>query len=985
MNYKFTKKLPYGSARLLRIMKISSFLMLVTFMNVSANTFSQSISLDIQVSHENIKTLFQEISLQSDYEFLYRADLFSHLPDVQVKVKKATIKEVLDIVLVKNGFAYEIEDKTVIITKSFNQGISANQILTTIKGKVTDWATGEPIVGANIIIQGTTNGTASGVNGEFSLEADIGSILEISFVGYESKEIKASGNYMAILLIPSIQVLMDVAVIGSFSNRSRTNVERPVPVDVLSRKDLEATGQTELGQMIHFQAPSFHSTKYGIVNVTSYVDPATLRGMGTDQTLVLINGKRRHQSAALNVNRVVGKGQVGTDLNAIPTAAVKRVEILRDGAAAQYGSDAIAGIVNIVLKDDNSGGSIQTTAGISSRGDGELYEANVNYGAKINNKEGSFVNTTIALRYSGETDRKDTYSGYVYDRADPVNDELLIAQNGFDRDEDIGTKFGQSRVKSATLFINSAYPISKNWEAYTLAGLSYRDLLSFGFFRQPGRTDRRVLSLYPDGYSPLFPATSTDFQTTFGVRKTGLDDWNIDIGGSYGKNWLATYVADGPNASYQEFAPTEYYVGNNNFGQQNVGITFSKTSFNGDKAFTRAFGAQLRREEYQITVGDRVGYTVGPFGDQYEFSSTGKIAFSPREAVDKDRTNFGLFGDLEVDVTDKLLIAAATRFENYSDFGGNVSGKISSRYKLTENFSVRGSVNRGFRAPSLHQVNFSANDPQFDAGDVVNVLHLRQDDPLVTKLGYGKLKAETSLDFNIGLTAQFGGKLLLTIDAYQVKIKDRVIISENLNVNDVGLAAEPEVISGGIGEIQFFTNAVDTKTQGVDLVLTYKEKLGKGTLTGSLAATMNQTEFDSEVRTSSELAGFGVEVLDQRTKGLIEVAQPRSKYIASLGYSTSKFSVTVRATRFGEIQDVDSTDGDGKFQVKAPKILTDLVLGYNITPKIRWTGSVTNIFDVFPDRNEFGGTFDGLSPYGRSTSQFGLMGRFFSTSLSFEF
>ncbi|MTI33477.1 TonB-dependent receptor [Xanthovirga aplysinae] len=986
MNYKFTKKLLKGSGKLFLIKGITIFLLVLPFGQALASTYSENKKLNLNLKNSSIEILFEEIEKQSDFVFLYRSDLFDEIPAITIQVNEATLEEVFEKVIIKQGLEYEIEDSTVIIRKSFPERKPNKPIVPEpIKGKVTDKSTGESIVGASVVVKGTTNGTITDVNGNFSLAADKGSILVISFVGYSSIEMKVEGNFLDIGLLSSTTELESVVVVGSFANRTRTNVERPVPVDVLSPKELQTTGQTELGQMIHFQAPSFHSTKYGIVNVTSYVDPATLRGMGPDQTLVLINGKRRHQSAALNVNRVVGKGSVGTDLNAIPTAAIQRVEILRDGAAAQYGSDAIAGIVNLVLKDADSGGSVESNFGVSSRGDGELYKVAVNYGAKINNKEGSYVNTTISLRHSGETDRKDTYSGYVYDK-DPVVDEQLISENNFDRDNDVGTKFGQSRNRSASLFINSAYPININWEAYSTIGASYKDLLSFGFFRQPGRDERKVLSLFPKGYSPLFPANSTDVQATFGIRKASLNDWNVDINGTYGKNWLATYVDEAPNASYQQYSPTEYFVGNNNFGHQNMGVTFSKTTFSTPtKAMTLAFGAQFRREEYQITAGDRVGYTIGPFGDQFEFSSPGKIAFSPSEAVDQDRTNFGLFGDIEADITEKFLVGAALRYENYSDFGGNVSGKISTRYKVNELFSIRGSINRGFRAPSLHQVNFSANDPQFDEGDVVNVLHLRQDDDLVKELGYGNLKAETSLDFNLGVTAQVGGKLLVTVDAYQIKVKDRIIISENLDVNDIGLADNQEVINGNIGEIQFFTNAVDTKTQGLDLVLTYNENLGKGKLIGSMAATFNKTEFDSEVRTSDELGAFGVEVIDRRTKGLVEVAQPRSKIIFSLGYDINKFSSTVRVSRFGEIQDVDSRDEEDNFQIKAAKFVTDLVLGFNFTSRLNWNASVNNIFDVFPDKNEFGGTFNGLSPYGRSTSQFGLMGRFFSTGISYNF
>jgi iron complex outermembrane receptor protein len=874
--------------------------------------------------------------------------------------------------------------------------VQANEAMAqtkSVSGVVTAAESGEALPGANVVIKGTTRGASTGVDGSFSIEASEGEVLVVSFLGYRRTEITVGKDTnLKIALTAETLSLSEVVVIGSHSNRARTNVERAVPVDVLSVRDLQSTGHTELAQMIHFQAPSFHSTKYGIVNVTAYIDPATLRGMGTDQTLVLINGKRRHQSAALNVNLVVGRGSVGTDLNAIPTAAIERVEILRDGAAAQYGSDAISGIVNIVLKQDGAGGAITQKLGTSSRGDGDLYETSVNYGTKINEKDGSYLNTTLVFHHHGETDRKDRYSGYVYIRGNAAADEAMIQQRGFDRDTDIGTKFGQSRNTMGTFFYNGAYPLGGDWEAYSFGGLSYKDLLSFGFYRQAGRADRSVPEIYPDGYSPLFPATSTDAQVSAGIKKTDVTGWNFDIGGTYGKNWLATYVEEGANASYGAFTPTEFFLGNNNFGHQTFGASASRTfeKPGSGQSFSLAFGAEARREEYQITVGDRVSYTHGPLITSKEFSSSGKVGFSPNEAVERDRTNVGVFVDAEADLSKAFLLGAAARFENYSDFGSNLSGKISARYKLADPFSLRGSVNRGFRAPSLQQLYFSANDPQFGKNaqgqdDAINILQIRNDDPILPTLGYGNLDAETSLDFSLGATLQLGRRFSFTADAYQVKVKDRIIISEQFDITKF-----PNLTylftTQNIRRVQFFTNAVDTKTQGLDLVAFYNKPLGANTFTATLAATFNKTKFDSGVRTSPQLVSAGItEVVGVNMRGLVEVAQPRNKFILSLAYDHSKFNANVRASRFGKIEDVDSKDAAGKFQVKKAKNVVDLSLGYKFTSKITFNVDANNVFDEFPDRNLYGGIFDGLSPYGRSTSQFGLLGRFYSTSLAFSF
>lgn len=981
-------------------MKLTVLFIFLSFFSLLASTgYSQSVTLEVEDA--TIERVIDKIEVASEYSFVYNTKFVDLKRKVSIKVREVSIESVLIRLFEGTETAFEVVDKEIFLRKKKSTKNNTEEkspletIQYSINGTVKD-SQGQPLPGANIVEKGTSNGTTTDFDGKFALSVKDGSaVLIISYVGFQTQEIQVGDqNDFMITLLEDAAKLDDVVVIGSRSNLARTNVERPVPVDVLNTADLAATGQTELAQQIHFQAPSFNSTKYGIVNVTSYVDPATLRGMGTDQTLVLINGKRRHQSAALNVNRVVGRGSVGTDLNAIPSAAIERVEILRSGAAAQYGSDAIAGIVNIVLKNSITKNSITTSAGISSRGDGETVDVSVNLGNQIGQKEGSFLNTTFYFHHNEETDRKDTYSGFVFDRGDEVNDELLIQQNGFDRDSDIGTKFGQSQNTMGAIFFNGGYPLGGNWEVYSYGGISHKNLLSFGFFRQPGYTERAVPEIYPFGYSPLYPATSTDAQVTAGLQSGDLDTWNFDLSATYGKNWLATFTEEGANASYGIFTPTEFFLGNNNYGHTILDAILSRTyrELGSLNSLTLAFGTAYKHEEYQITVGDRVSYTIGPFGDQGEFSSSGKIGFSPREAVDKTRSSFAIFGDIESDLSENLLLGAAVRFENYDGFGSNLSGKVNGRYKFTDGFSIRASANRGFRAPSLQQLNFSANDPQFGTNaqgedDSINILHIRNDDPTVSELGYGNLDAETSTDFNIGLTARLGEKVLLTLDAYQVKVKDRIIISESLDVFDAGL---PELFEEqNIAEIQFFTNAVDTKTTGVDFVGSYTERFGpnnQNTFNTTLSATFNKTRFDSEVRTSQELQDRGItEVVGDRMRGLVEVAQPRNKMILSFDYKAPKFFANLRFSRFGEVSDVDSRDENGDFQVKEPKMTTDISLGYNLTGKLKWNASVNNLFDVFPDRNLFGGTFNGLSPYGRSTSQFGLMGTFFSTGLSLNF
>ncbi|MDB2606709.1 carboxypeptidase-like regulatory domain-containing protein [Zobellia sp.] len=465
-----------GRGRKLNLkMKFSLVLAFFVLLQLSANsTFSQK-NIEFDYKEVPLKKVLNKIKSQSGYSFFYMVDEIDDEKKISFTAKKESIEDVLRKLSLVAVFDFKINEKQIVLTKRNVPKVIKEQEQE-IKGVVKDEG-GAPLPGANVLIKGTKIGTQTDFDGNFSLVIPNGTepILLISYIGFKTTEVNVAGkNYIDVQLIIASAQLDDVVVIGSRSNLARTNVEQAVPVDVINSKDLAATGQTELGQQIHFQAPSFNSTKYGIVNVTSYVDPATLRGLGTDQTLVLINGKRRHQSAALNVNRVVGRGSVGTDLNAIPSGAIERVEILRNGAAAQYGSDAIAGIVNIVLKRDANENSVIGSTGISSRGDGVTYDLSVNLGNKIANIEDSYLNTTFYFHHNGLTDRKDTYEGFVFDRDDAANDELLIQQNGFDRDKDVGTQFGQSRNTMGAIIFNGGIPLSDTWEIYGYGGLSHK-------------------------------------------------------------------------------------------------------------------------------------------------------------------------------------------------------------------------------------------------------------------------------------------------------------------------------------------------------------------------------------------------------------------------------------------------------------------------------------------------------------------------------
>lgn len=864
---------------------------------------------------------------------------------------------------------------------------SAPLVRRPLTGRVLDSNDQKPLAFASVAVKGTNRGTTTDADGGFRLDVEDGDVVVVSYVGYELRElpVPAGANTLNVLMKTASHTTADVIVVGNRASEARTNVDLPVPVDVLTAKEITKTGQTELGQMIHFTAPSFNSTKHAISNVTSYVDPATLRGLGPDQTLVLINGKRRHQSSALNVNNVVGRGSVGTDLNAIPTAAIERVEILRDGAAAQYGSDAIAGIVNIVLKKNPRGGVVTGNYGITNKGDGATYDLGVNFGLPVGKRDG-FLNLTAQGHHNDPTDRSGDYTGRVYN-SNQATDNALVAQNGFNRHV---TKYGTARNTMGQFFYNGEVALGEQWRLYSFGGYSRKDMTAYGFFRNPSNKARAVLSLFPNGYNPVFPATVQDVASTVGLRRKTTGGWSLDFSLGGGQNIIKTYANHTVNPSYGSASPTDFYTGTSKFGQALADVNISKSfQVSGLKSLSFSYGGEFRVENYQLLAGDEASWKKGPVTlNNPDVGSSGREGIAAVNAVSRTRNNVGVYVDVLSDITDKFLVGVAGRFENYSDFGANLSGKISTRYKFTDLFSVRGSLNRGFRAPSMHQLYYSNYaDAQWltlnGVFDSYPIAHLRNDNPYVQALGVGKLKAETTLDYNLGFTAQLTPDLVFTADAYQIDIANRVVISGQLDATKPALA--PVFNGSGYAQVQFFSNALDTRTRGLDVVASYRKKTDRDQEVGlNLAMALNSTRVVGEVRSPASLSNLGVPLVDRVMIGLIEVAQPRSKFIGSANYRYKKIEGLVRATRFGEvtaIQTVAELD-----QTFSAKTITDASLTYSFTPRVGLTLGANNIFNVYPDEIAFPSlTASGQTPYTRFTSQFGFLGAYYFTALQFRF
>ena len=556
--------------------------------------------------------------------------------------------------------------------------------------------------------------------------------------------------------------------------------------------------------------------------------------------------------------------------------------------------------------------------------------------------------------------------------------------------------FGASDVKSPQFFVNAGYPINDKWSLYSFGGYSYKKAIGYGFFRNAIPTDANSNpALYPNGYIPIFPAEDHDYSALVGLNRTVLNGWNMDFSTGYGKNSVDRFGSNTSNTSLGDASPRDFFVGNSAFSQSTTEANISKNYLGlwKMKALNLAFGSQFRIDNYKLSRGDENSYAVGPLA-----TSKGKTpginaigAVSPVDEANETRTNLGIYADVEADITERFLVAGALRFENYNDFGSNLSGKIASRLKLTDNIALRGSINKGFRAPSLQQTFLSTTSTLVQAGLIRFSKQYRSNDPLLKELGIQDPKPEISLNYNVGLTAKAGENFLFTIDAYQIDITDKIVISEALAVANIAVL-KAKLSSSGIQQISFFTNHIGTKTQGIDVVSSYKIGIGdKSFLNLSLGATFNETKVKDIKKTPDELQTGTVNsiaIIDTISIALIETAQPRQKIIFSATYNIGRFSIVGRATYFGKVAAWEKPSSLPHItQELGAKTLIDISVACDITKKIKLAVGSNNITNQYPDKvlPNLAAYASGQTPYNRNVNQFGFAGAFYYANLTFNF
>jgi iron complex outermembrane receptor protein len=906
-----------------------------------------------------------------------------------------------------------------------------------ISGKVSD-NKGNPLDGVTVKSQTGKAVVSTDKTGKFSINAEIGAVLDFSSVGYESKKVNANNDYLTVVLNATTTDLQDVILVGS-RGAGRVKTESPVPVDVIKLSDVGVnTARMDLTSTLNFVAPSFNYNKQSGADGADHIDIGTLRGLGPDQTLVLINGKRRHSTAFVGLFGTRGRGNSGVDLNGFPQSSVDRIEILRDGASAQYGSDAIAGVMNIVLRKNTGEWNVATgmagyydkkynTAQFKNQKeyltgnaiDGITKSFSANRGFDIG-KKGGFINLSFDVLDQGKTFRQAA--------SDDITKADGLPTNTWRRG------FGDGSLQSIGGMMNMEVPLGDGIKFYAFGGLNSKNSDAYAYSRnwsaKPTRfpvdaTGKLIFVpniMYATGsgdttYNPHIQANITDISMVTGFSKVATTGWDWDFSNSFGYNNFH-YFGDGTfNASnIGNITQTHFDDGGFNFLQNTMNLDLSKLYGKvNDGGVKLSFGSEFRIENYSIFRGEPASYKLFTNNNGLEQApgSQGFPGFSPADKVNANRLVTGAYGDIEYTPTDRLLLTTAVRLEYYSDFGAVSTVKSSFRYKATNNFNFRGSFSTGYRAPSLQQKYFSNTLTSFSGGELVQSRIANNDDPLTKLAGIPSLKQETSVNTSLGFSWKPLKGLTFTVDGYSIKMKDRVVLSGLFSASDASLPAEltGKLNSLGVSTAQFFANAVNTTNTGVDVVADYQKKISNTErfkilfVANFQGITIDDIHIPSALNTNEYNANT---FFNDREKYFLKASAPKSKFSTSFDYTKNKISVGARITYFGDLALTGfGVNGDGiNPQVPADadntgntlvpevfnykgKFTTDLYMNIQLAKKTSIIFGADNIFNVHPDfavnpqakwwagDNETGGPWDGV--------QMGYNGLRIFTKLAFKF
>jgi iron complex outermembrane receptor protein len=932
--------------------------------------------------------------------------------------------------------------------------LSAQSPSGTVSGAVRD-STGAPLSRASVQVSKAGKGTSTDENGNYKLTLPAGTYqLTFSIVGHAPQTttitIPAGGSVSQDIILATTSSQQETVLVIGSRNPKRTATEGAVPVDVIPLKQIStAVGQLDVTQLLTFLAPSFNSVRQALGDGTDHIDPAQLRGLGPDQVLVLVNGKRYHQSSLVNVNGTVNRGTVGTDLNSIPASAIDRIEILRDGASAQYGSDAIAGVINIILK-KRTGFTITSSYGANATSydknytwnklnpntplpghqnvtDGRSFQVSANYGIPL--KKGYLELSAEYLRH-GNSNRAGLYTGQLWpkvngaDRSDSINAAKGLTRSNFD------ILLGNSKIEGGSFVVNFGYPLNDHLELYVSGIANIKNGYTFGLYRYPytitagnsfpsgnassAAAAATVTSLYPNGFLPGENSRVRDYSATAGVRgKAGA--WRVDASETFGANtytYLVSHSVNYTQAYLSGITPstlqTAFNSGKTKLYQATTNVDFSR-SHNVLEGLNTALGAEFRVDGYGIDAGEFNSYANLTTDNSLAGIAGAQVfaGFLPSNAGNWNRTSFAVYSDNELDITQKWLLTGAVRYEHYSDFGSTLNYKVSTRYKLTDWLYLRGATSTGFRAPSLAQEHYSKVTTQFvtlngvltpvQAGTFTN------DSKIAQILGIPTLKQETSYSYSLGATAKLTHGLDLTVDAYQIDINNRIILSNTFSGNTsspAGVALGNALNDAGANTASVFANAINTRSRGIEGVLSYTRSWGGNqSITVSLAhsSIQNRVKRDDDGRLiihgSPVLVSTGQlnKYFTRADQARIEVNSPQTKDIFTTQYKIGNYGILLRVSYFGKVSNWADSSGGANLSANAfdnnkvesldqnfgSKFITDLSLSYTISKIVTVNIGGDNLFNVYPDKQTHSGnTSSGRFTYSRSVSQFGFNGRY---------
>jgi iron complex outermembrane receptor protein len=950
------------------------------------------------------------------------------------------------------------------LTLLFSAGFVFAQQQITVK--IKDAKTGIAISNATVKVKSSKKQAPSNAEGVLAIQANAKDVLEVTSIGYKTTSVTINGETDISIEMEAVLVeLGDIVVTGSRS-AGRAKTETAVPVDVIKINQVGLpTAKMDLTSVLNTAAPSFNYNKQSGADGADHIDIGTLRGLGADHALVLINGKRRHSTALVGLFGTRGRAGSGVDLNGFPQSEVDRIEILRDGASAQYGSDAIAGVINIILKKDinhlsvNAGWSGYYDTKNNSRKynanndyyagnaiDGNTFSASLNHGFGIG-KNGGFFNYSLEYRTQGKTYR-----------ASPVSANYATVKDALP-DINYGRRaFGDGSIATGGVMYNMEIPLnsSKKTTFYSFGGYNYKSSDAYAYTRSWSSKPERfpvnangslimvpsIMHTTKDGsiyYNPHIQTHIQDASYAMGLKGSAGNDWNWDLSNNTGSNNFHYFGDKTFNASLiGNASQTHFDDGGFSFLQNTTNLDFSKSLRQVAEGLNLAFGGEFRYEKYKIFQGEERSYKgynpntilypnllpANPTADDIANAtrtpasgSQGFPGFSNTDVVSANRTNFSIYTDAELNVTKKWLVDVAARFENYSDFGSILTGKLATRYKVTDNFNIRGSVSTGFRAPSLAQIHFSNTLTSFSNGNLVQSLIAPNTSAIAKAAGIPSLKQEKSVNASLGFTFKPAKNFTITVDGYTVKMKDRVVLSGLFSKDDPTLpTAFTSQFPSEVSTAQFFANAVNTTNYGLDIVADYSKKWGKNTLRFLLAGNFQKVNID-KINVPAALNGTPLNrktFYSDREEAFLKASAPSSKVSFGIDYTTGALGFKAQFTSFGKVVltgfgDGASPAGDNPNysginpQVPADngtgyvpeifnyggKVTTDVSVSYKFSKKLTLFIGADNVFNIHPDLgvnplakgwygdNESGGPWDSV--------QMGFNGRRFFSKLAFNF